>query len=74
VILYKHAIDAAHRLRDLGGDVTADVIPYAGHAITEDMAALAVERLRGYVPKRMWEEAMRAAQALESGSESGSDP
>jgi phospholipase/carboxylesterase len=69
VIHYRHAIEAAHRLRGLGGDVTADVIPFVGHTITDDMAALAVERLRGHVPKRMWEEAMRAAAKLQPGSD-----
>lgn len=64
VIPYRHAIDAAHRLRDLGGDVTADVIPFAGHTITADMATLVVERLLGHVPKRMWEAALRTAQKL----------
>jgi phospholipase/carboxylesterase len=64
VISYRHAIEAAHRLRALSGDVTADVIPFAGHTITDEMAELAVERLSTHVPKRMWEEAMRDAQKL----------
>jgi hypothetical protein len=28
------------------------------------MAELAVERLSGHVPKRMWEDALRTAQSL----------
>lgn len=64
VFPYRHAIDAAHRLRELGGDVTADVVPFTGHEITAEIAELIVERLLGHVPKRMWEEALRAAQAL----------
>lgn len=64
VMPYRLVIDAAHRLRDLGGDVTADVVPFTGHEITAEIAELAVERLLGHVPKRMWEEALQAAQAL----------
>ena len=64
VIPYRHAVEAAHRLRELGGDVTADVVPFTGHEISGEIAELAVERLLGHVPKRMWEEALRAAQAL----------
>ena len=63
VIPYRHTIEAAHHLRDLGGDVTADVIPFVGHEINEELAALAIERLRGYIPKRVWEEALRADPA-----------
>jgi len=64
VIPYRHAIEAAHRLRALGGDVTADVVPFAGHGISGDIAELAVERLLGHVPGRMWEEALRADAPL----------
>ena len=60
IIPYRHAIEAAHRLRELGGDVTADVLPFVGHEINDTIAELAVERLLGHVPRRMWEEAMRA--------------
>lgn len=64
VIPYRLTIDAAHRLRDLGGDVTADVLPFVGHEINDEIADLAVERLRGYVPKRLWDEALRSAARL----------
>ena len=64
VMEYRHAVEAAHRLRELGGDVTADVVPFVGHAISREIADLAVERLQGYVPKRLWEDALRTAQGL----------
>jgi phospholipase/carboxylesterase len=64
VIPYRHTIEAAHRLRELGGDVTADVVPFTGHEITGDIAELAVERLLGHVPSRMWDEALRTARTL----------
>jgi phospholipase/carboxylesterase len=64
VIPYAHAIEAAHRLRDVGGDVTADVVPFAGHEVSGAIADLALTRLQGHVPKRLWDEAVRAAQTL----------
>jgi phospholipase/carboxylesterase len=59
VIAYSHTVNAAERLVQLGADVTADVIPFAGHEINAEIAALVVERLTTHVPKRIWE----AAQA-----------
>jgi phospholipase/carboxylesterase len=47
VISCRHVVEAAQRLRDLGGDVTADVTPFAGHSISGEMAGLVVNRLRG---------------------------
>lgn len=63
VIHYRNTVDAAERLIALGGDVTADVLPFTGHAITQEVAQLVVERLKGYLPKRVWDEALRAAPA-----------
>lgn len=60
VIPYRHTIDAAHTLLDLGGDVTADVLPFVGHGITDELVDLAVQRLKTHVPKRLWDEAMAA--------------
>jgi phospholipase/carboxylesterase len=64
VIPYRHTIDAAQRLLGLGGDVTADVFPFVGHGISDELAELAVQRLRSHVPKRLWDEAMRAEQKI----------
>lgn len=58
-IPYVHTIAAAERLIGLGGDVTADVIPFLDHRVTDEVAELLVERLRGYLPQRKWREAMR---------------
>jgi phospholipase/carboxylesterase len=60
VIAYGHTVAAAERLLALGADVTADVLPFVGHAIAEPLAALVVERLQGYLPQRRWREALRA--------------
>jgi phospholipase/carboxylesterase len=63
VIPYRHTVEAAHRLIELGGDVTADVLPFVQHEITADITALVVERLKGHIPKRLWDEALRAPGA-----------
>jgi phospholipase/carboxylesterase len=61
VIHYGHTVSAAERLVALGADLTADVIPFLGHAVDAEALELVVERLKGYLPRRRWEEAMRAA-------------
>jgi phospholipase/carboxylesterase len=66
VIAYSHTVHAAERLVELGADVTADVIPFVGHEITEEIVELIIERLTTHVPKRYWE----AAQS-ESASSTG---
>jgi phospholipase/carboxylesterase len=60
VIPYAHTVHAAERLVQLGADITADVIPFAGHEINEEIAALVIERLTTHVPKRYWEAAGEA--------------
>lgn len=62
VIAYAHTVHAAERLVQLGADITADVIPFAGHEINDEIAALVIERLTTHVPKRYWE----AAQSEDS--------
>jgi len=62
VIAYGHTVAAAERLRALGGDFTADVLPFVGHEINGEMAALLVERLTGTIPRRTWDAALKAAQ------------
>jgi phospholipase/carboxylesterase len=67
VIPYGFTVEAAQHLVRLGADVTADVIPHVGHQINDDIAELLIERLRGHLPKRIWEAAMKAARASEPG-------
>ncbi|MBS7809216.1 esterase [Variovorax sp. PCZ-1] len=57
MIPYAHTVLAAERLVKLGADVTADVIPFVGHEITEEIVELVMERLTTHVPKRYWEAA-----------------
>ena len=61
VVPYRHTIEAAHRLLDLGGDVTADVFPFVGHEIRDEIVQTVLQRLGTHVPKRLWDEAMLAA-------------
>jgi phospholipase/carboxylesterase len=59
VIPYRHTIEAAEHLIGLGGDVTADVLPFVGHEVNADIVDVMLERLQGHIPKRLWEEALR---------------
>ena len=65
VIPYGFTVEAAQHLVAIGADVTADVIPHVGHQIDAGIAELMIERLRGHLPKRTWEAAMRAARAAD---------
>jgi phospholipase/carboxylesterase len=65
VIPYAHTVHAAERLVQLGADITADVIPFAGHEINEEIAQLVIERLTTHVPKRYWELAQTASGQTE---------
>lgn len=61
VIHYGHTVRAAERLVALGADVTADVIPFLAHQVSDEVLELVVERLKGYLPQRLWREALRSA-------------
>lgn len=67
VIHYRHCVAAAERLVALGGDLTADVIPFLAHAVTDEVMDLVLERLTGHIPKHQWEEVQKAA-AQQQGS------
>lgn len=61
VIGYAHTVRAAEALVAAGADLTADVLPFVGHRIDDRVAELLIERLTTYVPRRLWEEALRSA-------------
>ena len=48
-----------------GGDVTADVLPKIGHEIPEALMRKALERLQTFIPRKVWEQAVREAEAAE---------
>jgi len=47
----------------LGGDVTADVLPFVGHEVNADIVDVMLERLQSHIPKRLWDEALREPRA-----------
>lgn len=61
VIPYSFTVQAAEHLVAHGADLTADVIPFLGHTVSEDVIDLVVQRLSTHVPKRLWDEALRSA-------------
>jgi len=61
VIPYSHTVNAAERLVRLGADVTADVIPFLGHGTNDEAEDLLIERLKGHVPQRTWQQAMKSS-------------
>lgn len=67
VIPYSHTVNAAHLVRDLGGDVTAEVLPFIGHEIHPDFIALAIRKLSTHIPHRLWLQAQK--EEAEQGKE-----
>ena len=63
VIHYGYTVTAAQHLVTLGADITADVLPFVGHTVHEDILDLLIERLQGHVPKRLWSAAQAASDA-----------
>lgn len=58
VVHYGYAVTAAEHLVALGADVVADVLPFAGHEINDDIIELLLDRLSSHVPRRIWREAL----------------
>ncbi|MDA8363783.1 MAG: hypothetical protein M0Z84_08190, partial [Gammaproteobacteria bacterium] len=69
VIPYSLTVAAAEHLVALGGDVTADVLPFLGHGIDAELVELLIARLQGYLPRSVG----RTALAADPGSKSGRD-
>ncbi len=55
VIPYRHTVEAGHHLLGIGSDVTVDILPSIGHEIDADIMNRIVARLKGPVPKSLWE-------------------
>ena len=62
---YRHVVDAAQALVDLGADVTADLLPHLDHGLHPALIEKAMEQLRTFIPARLWREAVLAAQENE---------
>jgi phospholipase/carboxylesterase len=54
VVHYSNTVEAALRLKELGADFTADVLPFVGHALPQEMLDLAIEKLQEHIPARLW--------------------
>jgi phospholipase/carboxylesterase len=61
VVHYGFTVEAARHLVALDADVVADVLPFVGHEIPDEMLDLVIERLKTHVPRRHWEDALRGA-------------
>lgn len=59
---YRHVVNAAQALVDLGADVTADLLPHLDHGLHPALIDKAMEQLRTFIPARLWREAVLAAQ------------
>lgn len=60
VIPYSNTVLAAHHLRDLGCDITAEVLPFLGHDIHADFIDLVATKLATHIPNRVWARALEA--------------
>jgi len=58
VIAYQHTVIAAHHLRDLGVDMTAEVLPFIQHAVPQDFIEMAAEKLSTHISHSVWKAAM----------------
>lgn len=61
VVPYAHSVNAAHHLRDLGSDITAEVVPFVGHELHPDLIELAITKLTTHIAPHLWTAAQEAA-------------
>ena len=58
VISPEVSVRAGEGFSRVGGDVTVDVLPGVGHSVSSDIEEVVLERLLGYVPRRVWAAAL----------------
>ena len=58
---YRHSVEAAHHLRDMGCDITAEVVPFVGHELHPDLIELAITKLSTHIAQHLWTAAQEAA-------------
>jgi phospholipase/carboxylesterase len=63
VIAYGFAVEAAHHLVALGGDITAEILPFIEHEIHTDFIDAVIKKLTTHLPKRVWAEALKASKS-----------
>lgn len=60
VVPYGLTVQAAEHLVSAGADLTADVLPFVRHEMSEQVLDLVLERLQGHIPQARWREALAA--------------
>lgn len=58
---YAHSVNAAHHLRAMGSDITAEVLPFVGHGLHPDLIELAITKLSTHIAHHLWSAAQEAA-------------
>ena len=66
-----HTVNAAHCLRDLGCDITAEVVSFVGHELHPDLIELAITKLSNHIAPHLWTAAQVAANL--SNDDQGTD-
>ena len=61
LVPYSHSVIAAHHLRDMGCDITAEVVPFVGHELHPDLIELAITKLSTHIAHHLWTAAEEAA-------------
>ena len=61
VVHYSHSVHGAHHLRDMGSDITAEVLPFVGHELHPDLIELAITKLTTHIAPHLWSAAQEAA-------------
>ena len=59
-VSYQHTLAAAYRVRDLGMDLTAEVVPFIGHELHPDFVKATVEKLSQHVSRHLWDAAVHS--------------
>lgn len=61
VVHYSYSVNAAHHLRALGGDITAEVLPFVSDPLHPDLIELAITKLSTHIARHLWTAAQEAA-------------
>jgi phospholipase/carboxylesterase len=61
LVPYSHSVTGAHHLRDMGCDITAEVVPFIGHALHPDLIELTITKLTTHIAHHLWTAAQQAA-------------
>ena len=61
VISYQQTVLAAHHLRDLGVDITAEVVPFIQHHVPPEFIEMTAQKLSTHISHKVWNSAMEPA-------------